>query len=328
MIVDAHNDLLLELVRRSEEERPFERYWLGALEAGGVGLQVCPTFVGEEHLLQATPCALLQAAAFHRALWECPDRVVQVRARADLDRLDGRVGLMLSMEGVEPLGYDPGLIDVFWALGVRMVSLTWNRRNAFADGLAEPEGGGLSRLGERLVDRLAELGAILDLAHASERTFEGVLERAGEATVVVSHAGCRAVCETPRNLADGQLHALAERGGVLGIMALPLTVDPEAPTLERLVDHVDHAVSVMGIEHVGLGADFIHQVARAEGAQDTRNTLMPPGMKLDAVVEGLEGPADYPSLVEALRRRGYDGARLDAILGGNFLRLFRAALPG
>ncbi len=291
-------------------------------------MQVCPTFIPLEHLHEgALHRGLLQAAAFHRALRDCPERTVWVRGGGDLDRLDGRVGLMLSMEGAEPLGWDPGLINAFWELGVRMVSLTWNRRNAFADGLGEPEGGGLSRLGEQLVDRLAALGAMLDLAHASERTFFDVLDRAPQATILVSHAGCRSVCWTPRNLSDEQLRALAERGGVLGIMALPLTVDPDAPTLDRLIDHVDYAVELIGIDHVGLGADFIRQVHRALGGGPIRDALLPPGMQSDACIEELEGPRDYPNLVAALVRRGYEGERLDAILAGNFLRLFRNGLP-
>ena len=104
------------------------------------------------------------------------------------------------MEGAEPLGYDPGLIELFWLLGVRMFALTWNRRNPFADGLGEANDGGLSDLGVELVDRLARLGMILDLAHASQRTFFGVLERAPDAPVIVSHACCRAVYERSAEL--------------------------------------------------------------------------------------------------------------------------------
>src|SRR5207249_3634216 len=115
--------------------------------------------------------ALAQTTAFRRAVRQAGERVAWVRTHEDLDALGDRVGLMLSLEGCEPLGSDPELFDVFWELGVRMVSLTWNRRNAFADGAGEPAHGGLSARGRELVARLVELGAIVDLAHASERTF-------------------------------------------------------------------------------------------------------------------------------------------------------------
>jgi membrane dipeptidase len=331
VIVDSHNDLLLELEYHRGEENAFARRWLPNLERGGVGLQVCPLFSADlENLPElALRRNLQQIHAFRTALRESGDRVVQVRSAADLDAVERgeRIGLLLSMEGVESLGYDPTLIDVFWDLGVRMVSLTWNRRNPFADGAAEEPTGGLSRIGRELVDRMVGLGMILDLVHTSERTFWDVLERADGAAVVVSHAACRAVCETPRNLSDEQLRAVAGRGGVLGLMQLPIVIDPERWEIERVVDHVDHAVDVMGVEHVGLGGDFIRQVLHTVPFHAPPDTLLPGGMPMDASIEGLAGPEDYPNLVEALRRRGYEGERLAAVLGGNFLRLFREALP-
>jgi membrane dipeptidase len=231
---------------------------------------------------------------------------------------------VLSLEGCEPLGADPESIEIFWLLGVRMVSLTWNRRNAFADGCTEPPGGGLSTLGRELVDRLVALGVAVDLAHASERTFEDVLDRTGDAPVLVSHAGCRAVHDIPRNLSDDQLAALAERDGVLGVMLIPFAVgDP--PTIDHAIDHVEHAAAVMGDGGVALGGDFIRQVHDATGGGRPDPTL-PPGVLAQAV-EGLAGPQDYGAFVDALRRRGWDGERLDGLLRGNLLRVLRRALP-
>jgi membrane dipeptidase len=328
VIADAHNDLLMELVHRRSEERPFERVWLPNLVAGGIGFQVCALFADvEDGVERALADTLAQTTAFRRAAAECPHAVAPVRTRADLDGLDGQIGLMLSLEGCEALGSNPELIEVFWELGVRMVSLTWNRRNAFADGAAEPGHGGLSRLGRMLVARLVELGAILDLAHASDRTFEDVLETASGAPLVVSHAGCRAIVDTPRNVSDDQLRALAERDSVFCVMALPVVVDPAHPTIARVVDHVDHAVEVMGVEHVGLGGDFIRQVALALDLADQPAALLPHGLTIADPVEGLAGPEDYPALVAELRRRGYEGDELEAILSGNLLRLLRSALP-
>ena len=282
-------------------------------------------FVGIEDLPEnALRRAVEAVAAFNRALREC-DRVAPVRTAADLDALDGRIGLLLSLEGAEPLGYDPEAAEVFWELGARMFALTWNRRNAFADGLGEPAGGGLSRLGEQLVDRLAGLGAILDLAHASEATFDQVLARAPDTAVLVSHAACRSLCDTPRNLSDAQLEAIAGRDGVLGVMMLPAVLGVGA-SVETVVDHVDHAVSVMGVEHVGIGGDFIRQVHGAVGP-GRPDALVGATADLDAAVPGLAGVEDYPTLLEALQARGYEGERLDAILSGNLLRLLRRALP-
>jgi membrane dipeptidase len=330
-IVDCHNDLLLELNYRRAEPNPFARHWLDKLIAGGVKLQVCPIYTaGLETLPElALRQGLEQVMAFNRAVRENADRVIAVRTRADLAAVEAgdRLGLLLSMEGAEALGYDPEMVDIFWELGVRMFSLTHNRRNPFADGAAEPAHNGISRLGGLLVDRLVAHGAILDLVHASDRTFADVLERSGDAACVVSHSACRGIISTQRNLSDEQMRALAARGGVLGLMLLPLVIDPEQPTVARVIDHLDHAVAVMGIEHVGLGADFIRQVFRSCATRTPPDALLPAGMSMDAAVDEIAGPEDYPRLVAAMRERGYTGERLDAVLGGNFLRLFRRALP-
>jgi len=330
MIVDAHNDFLVEVTHFRHEAHPFRDRWLDQLRRGGVGLQVCPASVEVTELPEwGLRRSLTEIAECHRAAADDADDVLIVRDAHDLETVlaDGRIGLLLSMEGAEPLGYDPTLIDLFWLLGVRMLALTWNRRNPFADGLGEATDGGLSALGRELVDRAAGLGMIFDLAHASQKTFLQVLERAPDAPVLVSHACCRAVYDTPRNLSDDQLRALRDHDGVLAVMAIPLTVDQQAPSLERVVDHIDHAVNVMGIEHVGIGADFMAQIV-ASGAEPAfqATSLMPDGMSCGAAVPGLSGPADYPALVRVMEARGYTGDALEALLSGNLLRVIARAL--
>ena len=259
-----------------------------------------------------------------------------IETRTDLDEAAaaGKIGLMLSIEGVEPLGYDDQLIDLFVDLGVRMVSLTWNRRNPFADGTAEPSRGGLSVLGRRLVERLESLPVVLDLAHANEGTFFDALGAAPDAPVIVSHAGCRTLCDTPRNLTDTQLRALAERDGVVGLMAQPLVVHPTEWTLARLLDHVDYVVELVGIRHIGLGGDFSRQIVQSGalrtaglGAPVTAPGANPAVASLESVVEGDHRPEDYPNLVDGLRARGYGEDDLRAILSENVLRVLRRALP-
>ncbi len=327
-IADAHLDLLFELAYRASEDSPFARHWLPKLRAGGVRLQVCPVYVEVADLPElGLRRALEQVAAFHRALRECAADVGQVRAAADLDALEGRIGLVLSLEGVEPLGYDAALAEIFWELGVRMASLTWNRRNPFADGVGEQSDGGLSGAGRDLVARLAAIGVILDLAHASPRTFDEVLELVPRGQACVSHANCRAIVDSPRNLSDGQLGALAEHGGVVGVLAHPFVLAPGEPTIDRLIDHIDHVCALVGDAHVGLGGDFTYQLVDSGAVASVPLALLPPGMSLDAAVEGLAGPEDYPRLVDALVRRGYEGDRLERVLSGNWLRFLREALP-
>jgi membrane dipeptidase len=313
LIVDAHTDVLLETVARGRSLELalhpglFERYWLPRLVAGGVGIQICPLYGEGSRRSDTRARTLAQEAEFRRVLADNAERVCGVRTRADLD--DPRLRLVLAMEGVEPLEGDPDAFDEWYERGVRSASLTWNHANEFAGGIDTPTQG-LTDRGRALVRNFHMLGVGLDLAHASERTWRDVSEE--EISFSVTHAGCRAVCDHARNLADWQLEALAERGGVLGMMPLPFVVDPDAPTLSRWLDHFDHAVAVMGIEHVGLAADSVAQLT--------------PAMSRFAL-DGFAGPEDYPALLTALRERGYDAAQLEAITSGNWLRILRETLP-
>jgi membrane dipeptidase len=315
LIVDAHTDVLLETVVRGRSLELalhpglFEHYWLPRLVAGGVVIQICPLYGEGSRRSDARARTLAQEAEFRRALEENSDRVCRVDTRAELD--DPRLRLVLSLEGVEPLDGDPDAIEEWYGRGVRSVSLTWNHANEFAGGTDTPTEG-LTDLGRALVRRIRELGIGLDLAHASEQTWRDVLEE--EISFSVTHANCRAVCDHRRNLADWQLEALADRGGVLGMMAIPFAVDPDTPTMARWLAHFDHAVAVMGIEHVGLGADFVDQASPTE----TKSRL---------ALDGFSGPEHFPALLKALRQRGYGGERLEAITSGNWLRILRASLP-
>ena len=135
MIADAHTDLLLELAHREHrlgETSVFAQTWLPLLEAGGVGLQVCPIFVDLELQPEgALRESLRQVTAFQHALRENPERLLAIRTRTDLDAVERgeRIGLLLALEGVEPFGYEVATADLFWELGLRMAGLTWNRRN-------------------------------------------------------------------------------------------------------------------------------------------------------------------------------------------------------
>jgi membrane dipeptidase len=322
VIVDAFHDVLnelfigedrsFELVLRRGEERLFERYWLPQLELGQVGVLICPLHASNVPRDEARALALAQEDEFRCLLATSSEFVSPLHTRAQLD--DPRLRLVLWMEGAEPLEGDPGAFDDWYERGVRGATLTWNHANDFAGGVDTPKRG-LTGRGRALVRRFGELGVVLDLAHASERTWRDVLEE--DVALSVTHAGCRAVRDHPRNLADWQLEALAERGGVLGLIAIAKFVDPEAPTLSRWLAHVDHAVAVMGIEHVGIGADFVDQL-RTDARADDKSHLG---------LEGFTGPADYPGVVAALRGRGYQGERLEAILNGNWLRVLRGSLP-
>ncbi|MBN9623716.1 MAG: membrane dipeptidase [Actinobacteria bacterium] len=330
-IGDAHNDLLQELAFRESQPNPFGEHWLGQLHEGGVALTVCPANVALDHLPEgALRAVLTQAGGFHRAVRENRESVLWACGEGDLEAAESsdRIALILRLEGTESLGYSPALIDPLVTLGVRMVGLSWNRRNPFADGVGEDNDGGLSALGRSLVDRLAARQVAIDLSHVGRRAFDQALEQVPDAHFIVSHAGCRAVYDTPRNLTDGQMEALATAGGVIGVLAHPVGVgiEGDGATLDKVVDHLDHAVRVVGIERVAIGSDFTRQIVRSGALQVPPDVIVPAGMELDAALDGLAGPSEFPNLAEALENRGYGRAEREAILYGNLRRFLDEVL--
>lgn len=317
-VVDAHADTLLQVVRgrRHLGELSSEGHVdLPRLLAGGVDLQVFAVWVDPSHQGGEALVQVVRAlAAFRRELVAEP-RLQLVRSRSDLERVGqtpGRVCALLALEGAEALcggtGAELDVLETLYVLGVRAAGLTWNGRNALADGVEEGDsGGGLTRAGRAVVRAMNRLGMIVDIAHLAPAGVRDVLELSA-GPVIASHANCRALCDHPRNLTDAQILALAARGGVLGISFVPEFLrdsPPGAVHLEDVVAHIDHAVQLAGPEHVGLGSDF-------DGTAQTPVEL--PDVRF------------LPRLTEALLRRGYPEPAVEAILGGNFLRVFQQIL--
>jgi membrane dipeptidase len=289
-MADCHDDLLLGVQHQRERGRadPFGEFWLPQLRAGGVVLQVLPVYTERQFVGEAALRRALQVIETARWLADLHrDDVMLVTTSGELhDAQDsGRIALVLAFEGMEPVGSDIDLIDTFWRLGVRAASLTWNRRTMFADGAGEAAtGAGLSSLGEAALSRMERLGMILDVSHLSDAGFEHV-RRIARRPFIASHSSCRAVHEHPRNLSDDMLRAIADVGGFAGMNAFGAFCGAD-PTIEDFVSHVEHAVSIVGADHVALGLDFVADLF--EG--------------LDPVLEGALVDAGHLRLIDGLRR--------------------------
>lgn len=262
-------------------------------------------------------------------------------------KAEGRRTLYLAIENSYSLGLDAGNVAKFHALGVRLLGLNHMLHNDLADSSTDPRGpewNGLSPLGREVVAECNRLGVALDGSHASDEAVWDLLE-CSRTPPLLTHTGCRALCDHPRNVGDDLLRALAAKGGVIQINALPITVthvpedgryaelnefllrlvdiemtpemrgalgaewkrlDEKYPnprcTLDDYIRHIEHAVAVAGIDHVGIGCDF-------DGGGG---------------FEGLDEVSDFPKLTAALRARGWAEADLAKLWGGNTLRVLRA----
>lgn len=303
-MADCHDDLLLAVrhLRERGHADPFGDYWLGQLRDGGVRLQVLPVcteeqFIGEGALRR---CLLMIEEAYHLAEVH-QEHVGIVHTAAELQSIidSGRTALVLAIEGAEPVGSNVEVIDALFRAGVRMSSLTWNRRTMMADGIGERDTGGrLTQLGVDAVAHMEQLGMVLDVSHLSEAGFWHVAEIAKK-PFVASHSSCRSLQDHPRNLTDDQIRAVAASGGFVALNAFGPFLHDE-PTIHHYVDHVEHAVTLVGAEHVALGPDFIDDVA---ATVDPIFTGLLVDLSTLPIVQGLSRPADLAELGDLLVRR-------------------------
>ena len=233
-----------------------------------------------------------------------PDSVVLARTPDDLYKAkrSGRHAVMMGIENGYAIGRDIQRLQHFRDMGVVYMTLCHNGDNDICDSCrSAQEHGGLSAFGREVVREMNRLGLMVDLSHAAETTFWDALKES-RTPIVCSHSSCRALCDHPRNLTDQQMKALAEAGGVMQVTIYNgfLRSDGQA-TIDDVVRHIDHAVSVMGIDHVGIGTDF-------DG---------------DGGVPGVACASELINLTRALLRRGYTEEQLRLLWGENFLRVMR-----
>jgi membrane dipeptidase len=329
-IVDSHNDFATAIATRraSGVNDSLATYWLPRFKAGGVSLVVAPVWISSLFVPEgALRRAVEVVDGLLREIEASPDQVELVCTWADIERVRtaGKVGILLAFEGAEPLGFDLTGLRLFYAAGLRMMSLTWSRRNAFGDGAWENESrGGLTRLGREAVAEMNRMGIVVDVSHASDRTAWDLLEVAS-GPVIASHSNARALREHPRNLPDDLLQAIAQTGGVIGVTAVPTFISPNPATMAGWVDHLEHVVEVAGIDHVGIGADFIEHVREVGGTLERAAWGPDWGSELPPF-EGMLGPEDLPGLTAELRRRGFAEPDLARIYHENYFRVFRTVL--
>jgi membrane dipeptidase len=216
------------------------------------------------------------------------------------------------------VGDQPSLVRLYYDLGVRWMLVAYNRNN-LAGGGCQDEDDGLTPLGERILDEMAACGMIACCSHTGYRTAREVIDRSAN-PVIFSHSNPRAVWDHYRNIPDELMLACAARGGVVGLNGLGLFLGDVAT--ETFVRHVDHAVQLIGPEHVALGLDYVFDSSELDELIVKMPQTFPaelgyrPGMRMPMIE-----PERIPEIGQALLDRGYGEAAVAAILGGNLLRL-------
>lgn len=271
-----------------------------------------------------------------------PEEFTIVESAADVRAAheNGQVGVILGFQDTRPIEADLGKLRAFDHLGVRVVQLTYNDQNYVGSGCCERHDAGLSEFGLELIEELNDRGVLIDLSHCADTTTMEAIEHSAD-PVAFTHVGARAVCNAyGRNKTDEQLTAIADNGGVVGISFFPPLVkrDPDTHevqpgTVHDVLDAIDHAVGLVGVEHVGFGTDM-NDSALDRGVTPPGSSLRHyrptnpevfgrgPTERYDPFPEGVERHTKLQNLTRGLVARGYTDDEIEMILGGNFLRLF------
>ncbi len=265
-----------------------------------------------------------------------PDlRLVQHVRDLTVCRQQRRLGVILGFQNGAMLGTDPARVQEFVSGGVRVFQLTYNVRNQLGDGSMVAENRGLTETGRAMVAAIEAAHGLVDLSHSGEQTCLDAI-RVARHPLFLSHTGCRAVADLPRNKTDTELRGVADSGGLVGIYFMPFLAIGRQPTADDLIAHIEHAWHVCGEEHVGIGTDGVvpaiddmtayRESLRAEVAARRAAGVSATGERDDIVpfLPDLAGPQKFAQLYRLLQRRGHSARRLDYLFQGNFVRLAKA----
>lgn len=309
-VVDFHCDVLYKMLL--DDTLMFQASKLGSLDvtyerlkASGTVLQTFAIYIPQSMNGRLEPI-LESLDRFHQFVLSC-ENMVWVRTVKELDSCirDGKIGALLSLEGVDGLNGQMSMLRILHQLGVRAAGLTWNHANWAADGAMEPRGGGLTVKGRLFVEQCNNLGIIIDVSHLSDRAFWDIAELSSQ-PFIASHSNAREVCEHPRNLTDEQIAAIIKAQGLIGVTYVPWFVShAEVVTIDHLLHHIEHICELGGEHGVMLGSDF-------DG--------------IDRYIVGLSHPGELYALQEALLKR-YTEQQVKQFMSKNAIRFLRTNLP-
>jgi membrane dipeptidase len=361
IVVDTHNDVLADVIMKGlsiEQDLTGKAHSdIARFKKGGVDIQVFSVFCDERFGKDtAYKQANIQIDSLMAIIGRNQGRMMLVTNPAQLRQAvaQHKLGCMIGVEGGHMIEDRLDYVDNLYKRGARYLTLTWNNSTAWATSAADETKKkdslphkGLTDFGRQIVRHMNEIGMLVDVSHVGEQTFWDVIATTTK-PVIASHSSVYAICPVPRNLKDEQIKAIGKNGGVIQVnfysgfidsnylkrkdaflpyhqpqvdslkqlkwanyeieqwmaKAYPAEADAIRPTLDQLIDHIDYIVKLIGPDHVGLGSDF-------DG--------------IESAPRPLDDVTSFPLITKALLQRGYSVTDINKILGGNFIRVFKAA---
>lgn len=325
-IIDLHFDLPMDLYEKRQRKNVLETEFLPELEAGNIGVVGVAIYIEDRYLPDAgLRVALDQIARLYAETQACEQFGICKNYREiQQARAKGKIALLITFEGVEPLGTDLDLLRILYELGVRGIGLTHARSNAaghggiFASRGSSPEG--LTEFGRDLVRECEALGVIIDLAHINPAGFNDVLSMTTKPPIV-SHTNVRRYYDIERNISDDQIKMIGERRGVIGVNSVLVSPKEEETTLDRYVDHIEHIANLIGIDGVGIGFDFFEFIY-SQWPESAKKQLAEK-LTTPHFIPDLRNHSQARNLTRKLIERGFSDEQIEKILRRNWLRILQ-----
>jgi len=320
-----HFDLPMDLYEKRKRENVFETEFFPEFEAGNINLVGVAIYIEDRYLKEASlRVALDQIARLYAETNVCRQLAI-CRSQREIQkaREQGKIALLITMEGAEPLGTDLDLLRIFYELGVRSIGLTHARSNAaghggiFASTGSSPQG--LAEFGRNLVRECEALGVIIDLAHINPAGFNDILSIMTRPPIV-SHTNVRRYYDIERNINDDQIKMIGERRGVIGVNSVLVSPKAEQSTLEHYVDHIEHIANLIGVDGVAIGFDFFEFIYR-QWPESAKKELAEK-FTTPHFIPDLRNHSHSRNLTRKLIERGFNDEDIEKILRKNWLRIF------
>jgi membrane dipeptidase len=335
IIVDAHSDYALKAFYDSAilgKENSLTKRHVPELRRGSVGIEVL-TIGGDFDLFPGVnnrnPLTVFQI--IDTQLQEIMQnrnvcRLIQFKSDFEPSAQSEVIRFMFALEGCGMIGSDFSILRNYYRLGLRCVMLTHNEKNLLADGCGVSNPQGLSELGYNFIDELKHLGIILDVSHISEPSFWDIIDYHSN-PIIASHSNVRRLCDNVRNLTDEQIIAIAEKKGVIGMNFYGGFIDKDKNCVntERLIDHMDYIRDLVGIDHLGIGPDFLNYVDK-KLSQEMQKSTLSIGIEPEKVghLDEFIDVTTLSKLITKLRERDYTIDEIKKIMGENFIRVYKS----
>ena len=243
---------------------------------------------------------------------------------------EGKIGLVLSIEGAAPLENEVDRIDILYGFGVRAMGITYSESNGLGSGLKEERDGGLTYFGRKVVERMNKIGMLIDCSHCGPQTTLDVIEHSKK-PIILSHIGARALWDSKRLASDEVIKACAAKGGVICVEAAPhttITFNDRVHSVYSVMEHFEYIKNLVGIDHVGFGPDtnYGDHVGLHHAYDDQLSTGEDLSSEFDEVeyVKGLENPTEASkNIIRYLVKQNYSDSDIEKVLSGNIIRLLK-----